>query len=91
MQLCIENVDQAGGCSYGYSCAYTDSISWASPTQPLPMMRDPRVIFDQLFGVGRDAGRAPRAARRGSQPARLADRIGRPAAEKTSAPETAPG
>ena len=31
MQLCIENVDQAGGCSYGYSCAYTDSISWASP------------------------------------------------------------
>src|SRR5689334_13291217 len=32
MQLCIENVDQAGGCFYGYSCAYTDSISWASPT-----------------------------------------------------------
>ena len=52
MQLCIENVDQAGGCSYGYSCAYTDSISWAAPDQPLPMIRDPRVIFDQLFGVG---------------------------------------
>jgi hypothetical protein len=52
MQLCIENVDQAGGCSYGYSCVYTDSISWASPTQPLPMIRDPRVVFDQLFGVG---------------------------------------
>ena len=30
MQLCVENVDQAGGCFYGYSCAYTDSISWAS-------------------------------------------------------------
>jgi len=52
MQLCIENVDQAGGCFYGYSCAYTDSISWASPTEPLPMIRDPRVVFDQLFGVG---------------------------------------
>jgi hypothetical protein len=52
MQLCIENVDQAGGCSYGYSCAYTDSISWASPSQPLPMIRDPRLVFDQLFGVG---------------------------------------
>jgi len=52
MQLCIENVDQAGGCSYGYSCTYTDSISWASPTEPLPMVRDPRVVFDQLFGVG---------------------------------------
>jgi len=52
MQLCIENVDQAGGCAYGYSCVYTDTISWASPTQPLPMIRDPRVAFDQLFGVG---------------------------------------
>jgi hypothetical protein len=52
MQLCVENVDQSGGCSYGYSCAYTDSISWATPEQPLPMIRDPRVVFDQLFGVG---------------------------------------
>jgi len=52
MQLSIENVDQAGGCTYGYSCIYTDTISWASPTQPLPMIRDPRVVFDQLFGVG---------------------------------------
>ena len=48
----IENVDQAGGCAYGYTCVYTDTISWASPTQPLPMIRDPRVVFDQLFGVG---------------------------------------
>jgi Protein of unknown function (DUF1552) len=52
LQLCIENVDQAGGCSYGYSCVYTDSISWASPTDPLPMVRDPRTVFDMLFGVG---------------------------------------
>src|SRR5919201_792513 len=52
MQLSIENVDQEGGCTYGYSCIYTDTISWASPTQPLPMVRDPRVVFDQLFGVG---------------------------------------
>jgi hypothetical protein len=62
MQLCIENVDQAGGCFYGYSCAYTDSISWASPTEPLPMIRDPRAVFDQLFGVG--ATPAARAQRR---------------------------
>src|SRR5215831_17120694 len=52
MQLCIENVDQAGGCAYGYACVYTDMISWASPTEPLPMIRDPRVVYDQLFGVG---------------------------------------
>jgi len=52
MQLCIENVDQSGGCAYGYSCVYTDSLSWASPTEPLPMVRDPRVAFDMLFGAG---------------------------------------
>jgi len=52
MQLCIENVDQAGGCAYGYACVYTDTISWASESEPLPMIRDPRVVFDQLFGVG---------------------------------------
>jgi len=39
MQLCIEPLDRAGGCAYGYSCMYTDSISWASPTEPLPMIR----------------------------------------------------
>ncbi|MCY4629148.1 MAG: DUF1552 domain-containing protein, partial [Acidobacteria bacterium] len=50
MQLCIETVDQAGGCAYGYACVYTDTISWASPTEPLPMTRDPRIVFDQLFG-----------------------------------------
>lgn len=52
MQFCIENLDQAGGCTYNYSCAYTDSISWASPSEPLPMIRDPRVAFDLLFGAG---------------------------------------
>src|SRR5215469_1812424 len=62
VQLSIESVDQAGGCAYGYSCVYTDSISWASPTKPLPMVRDPRLVFDQLFGAGGDA--AERAARR---------------------------
>jgi hypothetical protein len=55
MQMCIEAVDQAGGCSYGYSCVYTDTISWAAPNQPLPMIRDPRFAFDQLFGVGATA------------------------------------
>jgi hypothetical protein len=62
MQICIENVDQAGGCEYGYSCTYTDTISWASTTEPLPMVRDPRVVFDQLFGAG--ATPAERATRR---------------------------
>jgi hypothetical protein len=55
MQLCIENVDQSGGCAYGYACVYTDTISWADETTPLPMVRDPRAAFDMLFGVGATA------------------------------------
>jgi hypothetical protein len=62
MQFCIENLDQAGGCTYNYSCAYTDSISWASPNDPLPMIRDPRVAFDMLFGSG--SSKEDRAERR---------------------------
>lgn len=64
MQLCIEDVDQAGGCGYGYSCVYTDTISWASPTKPLPMIRDPRVAFDQMFGVLGSGSAAERRERR---------------------------
>ena len=65
MQFCIENLDQAGGCTYNYSCAYTDSLSWASPNEPLPMIRDPRVAFDMLFGSGTTS--ADRKARRQSR------------------------
>ena len=62
MQLAIESVDQAGGCAYGYACVYTDTISWSAPDKPLPMIRDPRAAFDQLFGVGATA--EERAAQR---------------------------
>jgi hypothetical protein len=63
MQLTIEPVDQSGGCAYGYACVYTDTISWAAPDQPLPMVRDPRMVFEQLFGSGgTPAQRAERRA-----------------------------
>jgi len=65
MQFCIENLDQAGGCTYNYSCVYIDAISWASPNDPLPMIRDPRVAFDMLFGAGGTP--EARAARRESR------------------------
>ncbi len=52
IQLCIESVDGSGACDYGYSCVYSDTISWASPTTPLPMTRDPRQAFESLFGDG---------------------------------------
>jgi hypothetical protein len=52
LQLGIEPTDKGGGCGYNYSCAYTDTLSWASPTEPLPMIRNPRTAFDMLFGAG---------------------------------------
>ena len=86
MQLCVENVDQAGGCFYGYSCAYTDSISWGSPSEPLPMVRDPRLVFDQLFGVG--ATPEQRAARR-RRDRSILDYVGEAAARLTNTLGTA--
>ena len=52
LELCIEDIDRGGGCSYNYHCAYTTSLSWASPNQPLPAIREPRVAFERLFGAG---------------------------------------
>ena len=52
IQLCMEMVDASGACDYGYACVYADTISWASPTQPLPMTIDPRMAFENLFGEG---------------------------------------
>jgi uncharacterized protein DUF1552 len=53
IQLCIEYVDASGACDYHYACVYADTISWASPTKPLPMIIDPRMAFENLFGDGR--------------------------------------
>lgn len=61
IQLSIENLDASGTCGYNYSCAYMDTISWSSPTSPLPMTRDPRLAFEELFGAG--GSPADRAAR----------------------------
>jgi hypothetical protein len=52
IQLGVEDTGNFGNCNWGYSCAYTNSISWSSPTQPLPTEVNPRVAFERLFGDG---------------------------------------
>jgi hypothetical protein len=52
LELCIEDVGSLGVCGVGYSCAYTNTISWSSATSPLPMERNPQVVFERLFGDG---------------------------------------
>jgi hypothetical protein len=44
-----------GSCDVGFSCAYMNTISWRTPTTPLPMEINPRVVFDRLFGDGANA------------------------------------
>src|SRR6185503_7411899 len=52
LQLGIEDDGNYGNCNWGYSCAYTNSVSWTSATQPLPTQVNPRVVFERLFGDG---------------------------------------
>ena len=53
-----------GACTTGFSCAYANTISWSSPTTPLPMEINPRVVFERLFGEpGTSAERQARLQR----------------------------
>jgi hypothetical protein len=61
LEIGIEEPYLAGGCDSGYSCAYTNTISWRSPTTPNPVEISPRAIFERLFG---DGGTTDPAARR---------------------------
>jgi hypothetical protein len=59
LELTTESNFQVGNCENGYSCAYLNSTSWRTASSPLPHERDPRVVFERMFGDG------------GSVPARL--------------------
>ncbi len=50
LQLTLEPIDFAGTCDSGYSCAYTNTLSWRTSTLPLPMQDNPRAVFERLFG-----------------------------------------
>ena len=60
LEVAMDSPANAGACSGILSCAYTHTLSWRSPTQPLPMEWNPRVLFETLFG---DSGSTERSAR----------------------------
>ena len=63
MQLAVEDPGaNSSNCGEGYSCVYTNTISWSSPTDPLPMELNPQVVFERMFGDGSTVEQ--RAARR---------------------------
>ena len=60
LELAMDPPANAGACTGNLSCAYTHTISWRSPTQPLPMEHNPRAVFEKLFG---DSGTTEPSAR----------------------------
>jgi hypothetical protein len=63
MQFAVEDPGaNSTNCGEGYSCAYTNSISWSTPSTPLPMELNPQIVFERMYGSGGTP--AERAARR---------------------------
>jgi hypothetical protein len=60
LEMGLEMPTLAGNCDSGYSCAYTNTISWSNPTTPLPMEVNPRAVFERLFGDGDSTDAAAR-------------------------------
>jgi len=50
LEISLEDRNVAPLCDEGYTCAYSNTLSWSSPTTPLPMENDPRLVFERLFG-----------------------------------------
>jgi hypothetical protein len=63
LELGTESPSLAGGCDSGYSCAYTNTVSWRTPTNPLPMEMNPRMVFERLFGEADSSDPATLATR----------------------------
>jgi hypothetical protein len=58
LELSTEDVSGLiGACDYGFSCTYLNTICWSTPTTPLPMEINPRVVFERLFGDGTSKAR----------------------------------
>lgn len=62
LEISLEAAGLGGACDQNYSCAYTNTVSWKSPTIPMPMETNPRVIFERLFGEGGNTDPATRLA-----------------------------
>ena len=66
LELGLEGADTVNGvgtCGVGFSCAYQNSLAWTSPSTPLPVEANPRVVFERLFGSIDSTDPAVRSAR----------------------------
>jgi len=79
LQLAVEDPGaNSSNCGEGYSCVYTNTISWQTPTRPLPMEINPQVVFERMFGDGGTPEmRTERRARQRSILDSVTDSLGR--------------
>ena len=63
LEFCLDPNELIGACEAGYSCAYSNTLSWRNETTPLPMENQPRAVFERLFGDSENTTRAARLAR----------------------------
>ena len=63
LQLSLDPPNNAGACTGNLSCVYTHTLSWRSPTLPLPTESNPRAVFETLFGDSGTTDPKARAAR----------------------------
>ena len=54
LEIGLHNPDIVGNCEKGWSCAFTDTLSWRGPTTPMPIENQPRAVFERLFGESTD-------------------------------------
>jgi hypothetical protein len=76
LELGCEESRTVGNCDSGYSCAYTNSISWRTPTTPMPPETNPRSAFERLFGIEDVALSPEERARRAKQRRSILDIVG---------------
>jgi hypothetical protein len=63
LEVALDATEVIGTCDVGYSCAYSNTLSWRSPTTPVPMENKPRALFERLFGDSDSTDPEERSAR----------------------------
>jgi uncharacterized protein DUF1552 len=63
LQMTADENSLLGSCDLGYSCAYSSTVSWLTPTLPLMAENNPRVLFERMFGSSDSTDPRVRAAR----------------------------
>lgn len=75
LEISCDEARKAGNCDSGYSCAYQFNLAWKSESMPLTPERDPRSVFDRLFGTGEEAPDPESLARRHAENRSILDYV----------------